>query len=240
MTHGAAIGWLTTLGVHAAVLFGVQPPRALPSVLPPDQPAMEVALYEPPAPAPIVPEPTPAPPEPVPPEPVPVSPSEPPVRPEPAPPEPRREPRPPPPKSKPEPKPADRPKPAPVTARPAPLRPPEPRTSGAGVPDAAREARRAVTPPGYQHVGSVSYVRRGRASYPTEALRKKQTGTVQLMLYINETGTVDRVEIVGSSGYPALDAAAAAAEKKSRFRPAVKNGVPVKAKARVPYEFNLK
>ncbi len=253
MTRGTAIGWLATLGMHAAVLFGVQPLRELPPVSPPDEPTMEVALYEPPPPpAPAIPEPVPEPPPPPvappasPPEPVPMpeptAPEPPPptvvepVKPEP---EPKREP-PPPPQPKPESKPASRPKAAPVTPRPAPSRPAEPRTSGSGSPNKAPDARRTVTPPGYQNVGSVSYVRRGRASYPADALRKKQTGTVQLMLYINETGSVDRVEVVGSSGFPALDAAAAAAEKKSRFRPAVKNGVPVKAKARVPYTFQLK
>ena len=79
-----------------------------------------------------------------------------------------------------------------------------------------------------------------RAVYPPECLRNKQAGTVMLMLYINEFGSVDRVEVVRSSGFPALDRAAAAAEKRSRFRPAVAGGRPVKSKARVPYTFQVK
>lgn len=76
-------------------------------------------------------------------------------------------------------------------------------------------------------------------SMPAEALRKKQTGTVRLLLYINEQGTVDKVEIVQSSGFPSLDAAAMAAERRSTFRPAIINGSPVKSKVIVPYIFQL-
>jgi protein TonB len=83
-------------------------------------------------------------------------------------------------------------------------------------------------------------VRRGRAVYPPEALRKGETGTVLLELFISETGSVDRVSIVRSSGVPTLDAAAAAAEKRSRFRPPTVDGRPVKSKARVPYTFELR
>lgn len=93
---------------------------------------------------------------------------------------------------------------------------------------------------GYQNVGTVSYVRRGRASYPPEALRKNQTGTVMLTLYINERGTVDKVEIAQSSGNALLDAAAIRAESKSKFRPPVINGKPARTKARVPYVFEIR
>jgi TonB family protein len=44
--------------------------------------------------------------------------------------------------------------------------------------------------------------------YPPEAARRHQQGTVVLMLYVNGSGTLDKIEIVKSSGFPLLDAAA--------------------------------
>lgn len=92
---------------------------------------------------------------------------------------------------------------------------------------------------GYTNAGNVTYVRRVKPVYPAEALRRKQTGTVLLMVFVNESGTVDRIEVLQSSGNPALDAAAVTAEKKSRFSPLVKDGQPVKFKAKVPYRFQI-
>jgi protein TonB len=92
---------------------------------------------------------------------------------------------------------------------------------------------------GYQNRSSVTYLSRGKASYPAECRRQKQSGTVLLELFINEEGRVDRVEVARSSGFPALDAAAVAAERKSKFQPILQNGVPLKCRARVPYTFRL-
>lgn len=102
------------------------------------------------------------------------------------------------------------------------------------------EAAEADGASGYFGLRTVTYAHRGKAVYPADALRKAQTGTVRLLLYINERGAVDRVEIAQSSGFPSLDAAAAAAEKKSLFHPAVIDGKPVKTKVIVPYTFRLR
>lgn len=142
----------------------------------------------------------------------------------------------------PKPEPEQPPKPAPTKPKPVQDAPPKPAP-------AARAAQpgptKADAPPaggasGYLSLRTVNYIRRGKAAYPAEALRRKQTGTVRLLLYINERGTVDRTEIVQSSGFPLLDAAAQAAERRSVFKPAVINGAAVKTKVIVPYTFNLR
>ena len=263
MTREAGIGWLVTVLVHGVVLFGFHPQPSARSVRNDDGEApMEVALYAPPAPAasiagpadeastepdsgaiseasevPEVSERVSEPPV-VAPEPPPSSPPS--IKPPEA-----------------APKPPSDPSPRRVRAEAPPRQETRSRSvsrqnpsrqgagsGGGGGGEAKPSSRgggtaRAPASGGYQDVGSVSYVRRGRAVYPADALRRKQTGTVQLMLYIDESGKVDRVEVVGSSGFPALDAAAASAEKKSRFRPVVRDGVPVKSRARVPYTFRL-
>ena len=252
MTRATGIAFTLAAAAHAAVIFGVKlPPPAAESVLPPAD-RMEVGLFAPPAPQPAA-EPSPgdiqAPPE------------EPEMPPEDTPPPPLPPPQP---EALPEPKPSPpppapdkpKPKPAPQTPPPAKLRPATParpaakapaRTSPApekqsGTPSPAPTDKRkapAPAPPGYQSVSSVSYLSRGRTTYPADALRKKQTGTVLLMLYINEYGTVDKAEVARSSGVPSLDAAAAAAECRSKFRPASSGGRPVKSKARVHVTFSL-
>lgn len=92
----------------------------------------------------------------------------------------------------------------------------------------------------YHAAGNVSFLRRPVPVYPADALRARQTGRVVLRLYINEFGRVDRVETQTSSGISSLDVAATAAAKKSTFRPAVREGSPVKSKASVPFSFQIK
>lgn len=118
--------------------------------------------------------------------------------------------------------------------------PPKPAADTAKAIGKKSDAPPSAGSPGYLSLRTVNHIRRGKASYPAEALRKKQTGTVRLLLYINERGTVDRVEIAQSSGFPSLDAAAMAAERRSIFKPAIINGSPVKSKVIVPYTFQLK
>lgn len=119
-------------------------------------------------------------------------------------------------------------------------------------PAPAKASARAASPPapskpaapatdagGYTSASSLTYTRRVKPVYPAEALRKKLTGTVLLMVYVNETGTVDRVEVLESSGVPSLDNAAINAEQRSRIAPLVKNGVALKFKAKVRRVFQL-
>jgi protein TonB len=126
---------------------------------------------------------------------------------------------------------------------PTPRLPPLPSTRPKPGPSSAvavKDKPATGTPNHYENVSSVTYLRRSRAVYPAQAIRKNQTGTVTLTLYINELGSVDTVEVSQSSGSAQLDAAAVAAERKSKFRPLVRNGRPIKTKARVPYTFELR
>ena len=237
MNRSTLAAWMLAAGGHAALLFGWRMPPSTPPVPKVSEDVIEVGFYQPPPPQPDPPPPLPPQPPPEPPQPEP-EPEPPPQPPMPAPVQP-------PPEPEPAPAPVPTPEPAPPVA-PTPT-PERPRETPLPRKETQKPAPRAPTPPpppaprsaGYTDVPSVSYLRRGQAAYPPEARRAKQAGTVVLMLYINENGSVDRAEVVKSSGFPLLDQAAAKAEQKSRFRPAVVGGVPVKSKARVPYTFRL-
>lgn len=91
----------------------------------------------------------------------------------------------------------------------------------------------------YQTIEQPYYLKRGKPEYPSQAKRLKQEGVVVLALFINERGGLDNIEVVQSSGFPLLDEAAIAAERRSRFRPAYLRDRPVACRATVPYRFVL-
>jgi TonB family protein len=65
--------------------------------------------------------------------------------------------------------------------------------------------------------------------YPTIALRQRIEGTVELSILIDERGGVSEAQIVtGAGGRSGLDEAAVENAKRRRYRPATKDGVPVK------------
>jgi TonB family protein len=63
-------------------------------------------------------------------------------------------------------------------------------------------------------------------TYPPEALAAGVEGTVVMQLYVDERGAVQHVHVVSSPGF-GLDAAAQAAARAFRFKPATSDGVPV-------------
>jgi TonB family protein len=66
-------------------------------------------------------------------------------------------------------------------------------------------------------------------AYPESARRFRIEGTVVVDMLVSETGDVIDVRTVkGIDGYPAFERAAESAVRKWRFRPATKDGVPVK------------
>ena len=67
--------------------------------------------------------------------------------------------------------------------------------------------------------------------YPPLAKRQREQGEVRLRVELDESGRVDRVTIVSSSGSPRLDAAARTAIESWRCRPAEHDGQPVRAVA---------
>jgi len=75
--------------------------------------------------------------------------------------------------------------------------------------------------------------------YPRDAEKKKIQGTVNLRIHVTTTGTVDQVEIINSSGLKSMDEAAVKAAKKTRFRPAIKDGRRVPMWIGYPIQFAL-
>jgi periplasmic protein TonB len=75
--------------------------------------------------------------------------------------------------------------------------------------------------------------------YPPEAARRHQQGTVVLMLYINGSGTLDKVEILKSSGFPLLDEAAIREMKLSKFQPAMDGAIPIRSRAQASVTYRL-
>jgi len=76
-------------------------------------------------------------------------------------------------------------------------------------------------------------------AYPEVARQNKWTGTVRLELEVDEKGRVTAVHVVGSSGYPVLDEAAAKAAEKWSFTPATLNGRPMPVTVPIPMNFTL-
>tara|TARA_R110002073_G_scaffold36582_16_gene106548 strand:+ start:5007 stop:5777 length:771 start_codon:yes stop_codon:yes gene_type:complete len=75
--------------------------------------------------------------------------------------------------------------------------------------------------------------------YPADAVARRLEGTVKLKLIIDETGRVERVEIVDSSGHNALDRAAVEAVQAWQGQPAKRYGHPVASEEVLPIRFRL-
>jgi protein TonB len=75
--------------------------------------------------------------------------------------------------------------------------------------------------------------------YPPRCLRMGIEGRVKVRVLVGENGRPQEVALGESSGDAALDQAAMDAVRDWRFEPAKRNGVPVRAWAVVPVEFQL-
>jgi TonB family protein len=64
-------------------------------------------------------------------------------------------------------------------------------------------------------------------TYPIEARRRSEQGTTVLTLYVDSAGSVTQSEIFSSSGFAVLDKATQQFFESCRFKPVVKDGVPV-------------
>lgn len=73
--------------------------------------------------------------------------------------------------------------------------------------------------------------------YPPMAKQMKISGRVVLDMFVGLDGAVEKVDVV--SGNPMLASAAAAAAKKWKFPPFNADGKPMKAVARMSFDFNL-
>ncbi len=75
--------------------------------------------------------------------------------------------------------------------------------------------------------------------YPPQARRLNQQGQVLLRARVDAQGQVQQVEIVSSSGFPALDRAAQEAVQRWQFSPALRNNTPIESWVTVPIQFTL-
>lgn len=85
-------------------------------------------------------------------------------------------------------------------------------------------------------------VRSGNAAprYPDECRRRREEGTVVLLVRVDTGGRVAKLEIHASSGVALLDEAALEAVRSWRFDPATEDGAAIAAEVRVPVEFVLR
>lgn len=78
-----------------------------------------------------------------------------------------------------------------------------------------------------------------RPVYPDIALLKGWEGNVMLRVDVKKNGFVERVGILKSSGFSALDRAALKVVKHWQFVPAMSAGLPVDSTAKVPINFKI-
>ena len=76
--------------------------------------------------------------------------------------------------------------------------------------------------------------------YPRSARRRGREGLVTLEITVSDSGLVSKANVVRSSGYSDLDAAAVSAVSTARFAPATENGVQVEGKLHLTFEFKLR
>ena len=64
--------------------------------------------------------------------------------------------------------------------------------------------------------------------YPFEAARLHEHGAVSLLIHVSPVGFPEGVDVIRSSGYASLDSAARNAVLTWHFRPAIKDGLPIR------------
>ena len=75
--------------------------------------------------------------------------------------------------------------------------------------------------------------------YPLHMWDQDMEGETVLRVLVGDTGGVDSVEVVESSGYPAFDSAAVTGARRLRFSPARReNGKRIEVWAEVPVRFS--
>ncbi len=92
---------------------------------------------------------------------------------------------------------------------------------------------------GVQTAAKPDYLRNPPPKYPAEALRRKQEGTVLVLVHVNAEGRVTDLNLTKSSGHDLLDDAALRAVRGWRFQPAKAGGFAVESKVEVPVDFRI-
>ena len=74
--------------------------------------------------------------------------------------------------------------------------------------------------------------------YPLDLWDQDVEGQTLLRVRVTDTGRVDSVVVLESSGHPAFDSAAIVGARELRFRPARKGGKRIEVWAQVPVHFS--
>ncbi len=118
---------------------------------------------------------------------------------------------------------------------------------GAPAPDAATAATSSSADAGPEESGALKVggdvkepvlLNRVQPAYPEEARKNRIQGSVILSTIVDDKGNVEKVEPVESPD-PLLTDAAIEAVRKWTYRPATKNGKPVKVRMTVTVAFKL-
>jgi periplasmic protein TonB len=83
------------------------------------------------------------------------------------------------------------------------------------------------------------FARMVQPEYPVRAKRMRLTGSVDLLLSIDERGNLTRVEVTSPAGH-GFDEEAVRAVRRSSFHPATREGAPVTSTATLTIRFELK
>jgi protein TonB len=74
--------------------------------------------------------------------------------------------------------------------------------------------------------------------YPLQLWDQDMEGETLLRVRVTDTGQVDSVEVLDTSGHPAFDSAAVSGARELRFRPARRGGKRIEVWAEVPVHFS--
>lgn len=75
--------------------------------------------------------------------------------------------------------------------------------------------------------------------YPVESRRRKEQGTVELLLVLGTDGAVETISVAKSSGFTRLDEAALSAVRRWRWQPTLRGGQAVRVRGVVEIPFVL-
>lgn len=138
---------------------------------------------------------------------------------------------------------APRPKPVPGPAPASPTRTAPQQASPSPVAEASTasspQAQAAETTPSPPPVREPAAISCRTPAYPSEARRRRETGTVLLGLLVDVDGTVTDRRIEQSSGFGLLDEAALTALSRCKFTPGTVDGRAQAAWARLRYVWKL-
>jgi len=87
--------------------------------------------------------------------------------------------------------------------------------------------------------GGIGYKNNPPPDYPSQAVRQGWQGTVLLRVRVLQSGNVESIEVLKSSGKKVLDDAAIATVQRWMFAPSTRGNTPVDGFATVPIEFKL-